>query len=165
MTTTDRLSKIAITENSPRCSIARSLEVLGEKWTLLVVREAFWGCTKFSEFQSSLGVSTDILTARLATLVEAGVFERRSYREEGSRERFSYHLTESGRDLRTVLAAFTEWGYVHRPNGLPATSHYRRAGSDDEVQLAFVTASGQIVDASEVEKVRGPGSLTPRLGS
>jgi len=165
MTTTERHSKVAITADSPRCALARSLEILGEKWTLLVVREAFWGSTKFSEFQSSLGVSTDILTARLATLVEAGVFERRSYREEGSRERSSYHLTESGRDLRTGLAALTEWGSVYRPNGLPATSHFRRADDGEELQVAFVTADGQIVDAREVETVRGPGTLAPRLGS
>jgi len=165
MTTTDRQSKVAITADSPRCALARSLEVLGERWTLLVVREAFWGSTKFSEFQSSLGVSTDILTARLATLVEAGVFERRGYRESGSRERFSYHLTEAGRDLRTGLAAFTEWGVVHRPNGQSATSHFRRASDGEEVQVAFVTTDGQIVDAREVETVRGPGSLAPRLGS
>lgn len=151
-----------VTATSTRCSIARSLEVLGEKWTLLVVREAFWGATKFSDFTAVLSVSTDILSARLATLVDAGVFERRSYRENGSRERSSYHLTESGQELRVLLAAFTEWGDKYRPNELGPATIYRERDGQESVHLAFVTASGEVLDETEVETVRGPGSERPR---
>jgi len=151
----------AVTATPPRCSIARSLEVLGEKWTLLVVREAFWGATKFSDFTASLSVSTDILSSRLATLVDAGVFERRSYRENGSRERFSYHLTESGHELRVLLAAFTEWGDKYRPNELGPATLYRERSTREPVRLAFVSASGEVLDEAAVETIRGPGSERP----
>ncbi|MEP6478042.1 MAG: helix-turn-helix domain-containing protein [Rhodoglobus sp.] len=136
------------------CSIARSLEVLGEKWTLLVVREAFWGSTRFSEFQSSLGVSTDILTARLATLVDAGVLERRSYREEGARERSSYHLTESGRELRVVLGALASWTNDHHPAGFGAGTVYRDRETHEPVRVGFISATGVPLDAESVEVTR-----------
>jgi len=142
----------------PRCSVARSLEVLGEKWTLLVVREAFWGATRFSEFKSTLSVASDILTNRLATLVDAGVLERRAYREDGARERFSYHLTESGLALRPVLAALTAWGDAHRPSGFGPASVYRERQSADPVRVAFVTDDGRVLEPDEVEVVRGRGA-------
>ena len=77
----------ATLEKDLRCSIARSLEVLGERWTLLVVREACWGTTRFSEFRRALGVAPDVLADRLGTLVDIGVLERRPYRVEGGRQR------------------------------------------------------------------------------
>ena len=81
------------------CSIARSLVVLGERWSLLIVREAFSGVTRFADFRAALGVAPDVLTERLRTLVETGVLERRPYREPGCRPRHDYHLTPAGRDL------------------------------------------------------------------
>lgn len=135
------------------CSIARSLEVLGEKWTLLVVREAFWGSTKFSEFQTSLGVSTDILTARLATLVEAGVLEKRSYREEGARVRPSYHLTASGNELRVVLGALAGWANEYRPHEGIGTV-YRDRATHEPVRVGFISAAGVPLDSESVEVTR-----------
>lgn len=142
-----------------RCSIAQSLTVLGEKWTLLVVRDAFWGRTKFSEFKQNLGVSSDILTDRLATLVEAAVMERRSYRDEGSRERSSYHLTASGTELAPLLAALVAWGDEHRPTGFGPASIYRESATGKPVSVGFVTDEGVAIDAREVELARGPGAL------
>lgn len=142
-----------------RCSIAQSLAVLGEKWTLLVVRDAFWGRTKFSEFKESLGVSSDILADRLVTLVDAGVLERRSYRDDGSRERFSYHLTASGTELAPVLAAFVAWGDKHRPTGFGPASVYREVVTGQPVSVSFVDADGHAVDVHNVELRRGPGAL------
>ena len=77
----------------PRCGIARSLDLLGERWALLVVREALLGHTRFSQFRARLGLSPDVLTARLESLVAAGVLERSTYREDGARERVEYLLT------------------------------------------------------------------------
>ncbi len=142
----------------PRCSIARTLEVLGEKWTLLIVRDAIRGRTRFSEFRESLHVSSDILADRLSTLVGAGIMERRSYRDDGARERFSYHLTESGQDLHVVLGAINAWGDKHRPSEFGPASIYRRIESQAPVTVAFVDASGRSLGAEEVEVVRGPGS-------
>ena len=87
------------------CAIARSLGVLGERWTFLIVREALWGATRFGEFRDALGVAPDVLTARLARLVDAGVMEKVPYQEPGSRQRWAYELTPAGRDLQVVLGA------------------------------------------------------------
>lgn len=138
----------------PRCSIARTLEVLGEKWTLLVVREAFFGATRFSEFRATLGVASDVLTTRLATLVDHGVMEKRSYRDEGSRERSSYHLTQSGLALRPVLAALKEWGDEFRPLETGPTSDFRRSTDRSHIRLAFVGVDGVLVEPADVELVR-----------
>ena len=102
-------------ENEPSCSIERSLEVLGERWTLLILRSAFLGTTRFADFRSTLGIAPNLLSARLRTLVAAGVLEPQQYREPGSRTRVSYHLTESGKQLRLILAALQQWGDEHRP--------------------------------------------------
>jgi len=141
-----------------RCSIARSLEVLGEKWSLLIVREAFWGRTRFSDFREQLGVSSDILTDRLGTLVDADVLQKIAYREEGSRERYRYELTAGGRDLKPVLAALNAWGEQHRPSGAGPSAIYRQTATGEPVSLVFRAADGTILRDDEVEVVRGPGA-------
>ena len=90
------------------CSIAKPLSFLGERWTVLVLRDLFLGRRRFDEFQSSLGVATNVLSQRLATLTEEGIVERRRYSEHP--ERFEYVLTEKGRDLQPVLLALLAWG-------------------------------------------------------
>src|SRR5437660_2974975 len=87
------------------CSIARTLGVVGERWTFLILREAFLGATRFAEFRDRLGVAPDVLSDRLATLVEFGVMAREPYREPGARSRFAYRLTPAGRELQVVLSA------------------------------------------------------------
>ena len=90
------------------CSIARPLSFLGERWTMLILRDLFLGRRRFDEFQASLGVATNVLSARLTTLNEEGIVERRRYSEHP--ERFEYVLTEKGRDLQPVLLALLAWG-------------------------------------------------------
>ena len=90
------------------CSIAKPLAVLGERWALLVVRDVSLGRRRFDEIQSSLGVATNVLSQRLATLTEEGILERRPYSEHP--ERFEYRLTEKGRELMPVLWALMRWG-------------------------------------------------------
>ncbi|WP_395244084.1 winged helix-turn-helix transcriptional regulator [Agromyces sp. MMS24-K17] len=141
-----------------RCSIARSLDVLGQKWSLLIVREAFRGHTRFAEFRTELGVAPDVLTDRLGRLVDAGVLERRPYREAGEREREEYVLTDVGRALRPVLAAITEWGDHHRPSGHGPASVYTSRDTGRPVHLAFLDDAGNRVDAADVVSVRGPGA-------
>ena len=97
------------------CSIARSLGVLGERWTLLILREAFLGANRFAEFRDRLAVAPDVLSDRLATLVEFGVLEREPYREPGARARLAYKLTPAGEELRVVLGALQQWGDLHLP--------------------------------------------------
>jgi DNA-binding HxlR family transcriptional regulator len=140
----------------PACSVHRTLQVVGERWSMLIVREAFWGSTRFSEFRDTLGVSSDVLTDRLGTLVEHGVLDKRRYQEEGSRERFSYHLTESGRELLPVLGAMMQWGDKHRPTGRgPAAVLVQ--GSGEPVRLAFVNSAGRLVPTDEIKVLPGRG--------
>jgi DNA-binding HxlR family transcriptional regulator len=93
------------------CPIARSLEHVGEWWSMLILRDAFAGRTKFDEFQTSLGIAPNMLARRLATLVEAGMLERRRYSTHPPRD--EYLLTDRGRDFRTVLVALLAFGNRH----------------------------------------------------
>ena len=93
------------------CPIARSLEQVGEWWSMLILRDAFAGKTRFDEFQQSLGIASNMLTRRLAALVDAGMLERRLYSERPARH--EYLLTERGRDFRTVLVALLAFGDRH----------------------------------------------------
>jgi DNA-binding HxlR family transcriptional regulator len=107
--------------DGPRvCSIARTLEVVGDRWALLVVREAFLGSHRFDEIQRNTGAPRDILAARLRKLVDEGVLERRPYSDRPPR--FEYHLTEAGRDLYPVITALRQWGdrHVARPGPTPS---------------------------------------------
>ena len=151
------------TGRDTRCSIARSLEVLGEKWTLLVVREASWGRTRFSEFRDALGVAPDVLADRLATLVEAGVLERRPYREDGGRRREEYVLTAAGDDLRLVLAALQAWGDEHRPLPDRRGARFVETASGEPVTLTFVSPDGRQLPPGTVTAVR-PGAV-PAVGA
>src|SRR4051794_41950641 len=92
------------------CSIARTLGVLGERWTILILREAFFGVSRFAEFRDRLGVAPDVLSDRLATLVEFGVLSREPYREPGARSRFAYRLTPARREPQVVLRALQQLG-------------------------------------------------------
>ena len=94
-----------------QCPIARGLERVGEWWSILILRDAFYGLTRFDEFQKSLGIAPNMLTRRLDALVEAGLLERRRYSERPPRD--EYLLTERGRDFRPVLLAFMAWGNRH----------------------------------------------------
>src|SRR6476646_7033777 len=93
------------------CPIARSLERVGEWWSILILRDAFRGLTRFDQFQKSLDIAPNILTRRLAKLVESGLLERRAYSERPPRH--EYILTERGRDFRPVLWALLAWGNRH----------------------------------------------------
>ena len=148
---------VTTTGRDTRCSIARSLEVLGEKWTLLVVREASWGRTRFSEFRDALGIAPDVLADRLATLVEVGVLERRPYREDGGRRREEYVLTAAGDDLRLVLAALQAWGDEHRPAPDRRGARFVETASGEPVTLTFVSPDGRQLPPATVTAVR-PGT-------
>src|ERR687887_353605 len=93
------------------CSVARALEVVGERWTLLIVRDAFLGLRRFDEFQESLGIARNVLTDRLNRLVDEGILERVRYSERP--ERYEYRLTPKGRELNVALAGLRQWGDKH----------------------------------------------------
>ncbi|ANW00178.1 winged helix-turn-helix transcriptional regulator [Bradyrhizobium icense] len=91
------------------CGIKRALDVLGEKWTLLILREAIYGLRRFDDFALALGCGRGILSSRLKTLVQANILERRSYVEPGNRHRPEYRLTAKGRDLYPAILALSQW--------------------------------------------------------
>jgi len=112
------------------CSVARTLEVVGEWWTMLVMREAFSGVRRFDEFQGRLGIARNVLAARLQRLVDFGILERRLYQERP--ERYEYRLTEKGFDLYPVLLSLMRWGdrWTAGPEGPPVRLVHQNCGHE-----------------------------------
>ncbi|MCX4511127.1 helix-turn-helix transcriptional regulator [Streptomyces sp. NBC_01619] len=138
------------TNDEPACSIERSLQILGERWSLLVLREVFAGRHKFADIQSSLGIASNLLSARLKLLVETGVLSTKTYQEPGSRPRQSYHLTPAGRELWVVLAALQQWGDHHRPRPSGPSAVRRVRSTGQPVHVGFVDEDGQEVPGTDV---------------
>jgi DNA-binding HxlR family transcriptional regulator len=135
------------------CSIARALEIVGERWTLLIVRDAFLGRRRFDEFQESLGIARNVLADRLARLVEEGVLERVRYSERP--ERYEYHLTRKGKDLQLALAGLRQWGDKYESEKPPTL--LRRKSDGAPVVAAFVPKGADVLRYEDVEIVPGPG--------
>lgn len=136
------------------CSIARSLGVLGERWTFLVLREALTGSTRFAQFREVLGVAPDVLAARLATLVDYGVMTRVPYREAGSRPRDEYVLTEAGRALHVTLGALQQWGDRYLPWPAGPTAERRVHGTGRPVHVGFIDDLGHEIAPDDVDTIR-----------
>ena len=138
------------------CSIARALEVVGERWSLLIVRDAlFGGSTRFGDFQRSLGIATNVLTARLDGFVEAGIMRRRQYSTQP--ELFEYVLTEKGYDLAPALIALSGWGdRWAAPDGPPIL--YGHEGCEGAIRHEVVCSRcGRLGSDSELSARPGPG--------
>ncbi len=125
------------------CPIARSVDVLGQKWVLLIVREVMGGHTRFADIRARLGVASDVLTARLDLLVEHGVLARRTYREPGERSRPEYVLTDAGGRLAPVLAALAAWGEAELPRAGSTRVRAVDAVTGAPLRMAFVGADGR----------------------
>jgi DNA-binding HxlR family transcriptional regulator len=138
------------------CSLARALEVLGERWTLLIVRDALLGLSRFDDLLRSLGVARNILIDRLRRLVEAGVMERVEYQQRPVR--YEYRLTPRGRELGVAVVALMHWGDRHLadPAGPPRLTQHRDCGGQLDVRL-HCRECGKPVDGRELEVLPGPG--------
>jgi DNA-binding HxlR family transcriptional regulator len=136
-----------------RCSVAGTLSVVGEKWSLLVLREAFFGVRRFADFQRVLGAPRAVLTDRLATLVEEGILRREPYQAEGERQRHEYRLTQKGIDLYPTLVALMQWGDRYLADGdVPVELEHKNCGGT--VHLALVCDAGhELSGAREVRPV------------
>lgn len=148
------------------CSIKRALDVVGEKWTLLVMREAFYGARRFDQFQTRIGCARNILSERLLTLTEAGILQRVPYREPGQRERHEYRLTEKGLDLITVVIALMQWGsrWEAGPDGPPVEVLHRDCGHTVEA-IVRCPHDDAVLTAHELHPVPGPGAQPKSRGS
>jgi DNA-binding HxlR family transcriptional regulator len=138
------------------CSIARALEVVGERWTLLIVRDVFLGLHRFDQIQESLGIARNVLTDRLNRLVDEGILQRVRYRDRP--ERYEFQLTQMGRDLLLPLTALGQWGDQYL-NEKPPTL-LRRKKDRKPVVAALVPKATASVLAKDTELVAGPGRNT-----
>jgi DNA-binding HxlR family transcriptional regulator len=136
-----------------RCTIAKALEVVSTRSALLIMREAFYGTTRFDDFAERVGLSEPATAARLRELVEEGLLEREDYREPGQRTRQRYRLTPKGADLFPVLVALMHWGDRWLDDrGGPVELLHRDCGETVGVQLRC--AAGHEVDSSEIDVAR-----------
>jgi DNA-binding HxlR family transcriptional regulator len=139
------------------CSIAKALEVVGERWTLLIVRDVMSGRRRFGELQRGLGVARNVLAARLQRLVDEDILERRPYQE--SPERYEYFLTEKGLDLWPALVALLGWGDRHTeyPDGPPLRIVHKECGGPVS-DRGICKRCGEVLHAREARAEPGPGA-------
>jgi DNA-binding HxlR family transcriptional regulator len=145
--------------DTANCNIAAALTIVGEKWTFLVLREAFNGVRRFDDMQRRTGAPRQVLSNRLSRLVANGILRKVPYRQEGQRPRSEYRLTEKGIDLFPVIAALLAWGDKHAasPGGPAVELTHRDCGAPVFLELAC--AKGHVLgSAREVTPVPGPGA-------
>ncbi|MFN3523170.1 MAG: winged helix-turn-helix transcriptional regulator [Phenylobacterium sp.] len=138
------------------CSVARSLAVIGDRWTLMILRDCFLGVRRFEAFQARLGISRTIVADRLKLLVEEGVLRKVPYQDGPAR--YDYRLTDKGFDLYPVVMAIVRWGDRHYAGEAgPPILHRHRACGHDFHPVTTCSACGEPVDARDVETRPGPG--------
>lgn len=142
------------------CSIARTLEVLGEKWTLLIIRENFYGATRFEQFQRVLNCPRNLLSERLSRLVEEGILQRSEYREPRSRARAEYRLTDKGGELMHILLALLAWGDRYKADAAGPSVLAQHVHCGQNLHITLTCASGHVASRpDEVRLMPGPGAL------
>jgi DNA-binding HxlR family transcriptional regulator len=149
----------ALDYDTANCNIAAALAVVGEKWTFLVLREAFNGIRRFDDMQRRTGAPRQVLSSRLAGLVTEGILRKAPYQDEGQRPRHEYRLTEKGIELFPVIAALLAWGdkYAAAPGGPAVELTHRDCGAPVSLQLAC--SRGHVLgSARDVTPIPGPGA-------
>lgn len=134
------------------CNLARCFELIGDRWTLLILRSALYGVRRFDDFQADIEAPRSVLSNRLAGLVETGILERRDYREEGQRARVEYPLTKMGQALALPFFAMTEWGDRWLGDGVSPMS-LRSKATGQRLSVALVDEDGRVAKRSDVEIV------------
>jgi DNA-binding HxlR family transcriptional regulator len=134
------------------CALASTMQLIGDKWTLLILREIFFGVHRFDQLKQDTGMPRTILSRRLAALVEARIVIKSPYREPGRRPRQEYRLSGRGRELMAVFAAMMEWGetYLMGDRRPPVSLHDTLSG--ERVGMRFVTASGEVI--TDMSRIR-----------
>lgn len=139
------------------CSVARTLELVGERWTLLILRDAFLGVRRFDDFQRSLGIARNVLNTRLQRLCDSGLLERRLYQDRP--ERYEYRLTEMGLDLFPSVVALMEFGDKHlaAEGGAPMLMQHKGCGGAVDSRRVCAACGADGLTARDVVAVPGPG--------
>jgi DNA-binding HxlR family transcriptional regulator len=139
-----------------QCPIARSLERVGEWWSILILRDAFYGLTQFDQFQKNLGIAQNMLARRLNALVEAGLFERRRYSERPPRD--EYVLTDRGRDFRPVLWSLLAWGNKHFATEGPSVLLVDKETGQTADPVLIDRNTGKVMTAEAFRSAPGPAA-------
>jgi DNA-binding HxlR family transcriptional regulator len=149
----------ALDYDTASCTIAAALEVVGERWTFLVLREAFNGIRRFDDMRRRTGMPRQVLSSRLSRLVDDGILRKARYREEGQRAREEYRLTDKGLELFPVVVALMTWGdkYAGGPDGPPVLLTHRECGAPVHLELAC-TAGHVLASARDVTPLPGPAA-------
>jgi len=144
------------------CSAARALEVLGDRWTFLLIREVVFGTRRFDEFVSHLGIARNVLTTRLNALIDADILVQLPIRDDAIRT--GYHLTEKGRDLLPALIALVQWGdrWLQTPDSIPIRIVERESGRVLE-QMRPCNRSGKALTLRDIDWMPGPGAADPQI--
>ncbi|WP_084420654.1 winged helix-turn-helix transcriptional regulator [Henriciella litoralis] len=148
---------IPLSKKSPvppaSCNLAKAIDLIGDRWTLLILRSALYGVRRFDDFQEELGIPRTILSGRLKDLFKAGLLAKQSYKLEGRRARSEYVLTDKGEALRPILIALTQWGDTWLDSdGQPPIS-FTDMKSREAVRAAFVTPEGREVSVDNLRVV------------
>jgi DNA-binding HxlR family transcriptional regulator len=153
----------ALAYSTENCTVGRTMAILGERWTFVVLREVFNGIRRFDHIRTHTSIPRQVLTGRLALLVEHGILRREPYQPPGERVRHEYRLTPKGFDLYPVLAAIADWGdrYLADPAGAPNELSHRDCGA--QVHAVLTCEEGhRIDDPRDVVPRPGPGATLVR---
>jgi DNA-binding HxlR family transcriptional regulator len=136
----------ALAFSTDNCTFGRAMAILGERWTFVVLREVFNGVRRFDDMRTHTGIPRQVLTDRLARLVDEGILRREPYRPEGQRTRHEYRLTDKGFDLYPVMVAVSQWGdrYLAGPEGPPVEFAHRDCG--ERVEVTVTCDAGHVLD-------------------
>jgi len=156
----------AMAFSTENCTISRTMEILGDKWTFHVLRELFVGVRRFEDIRSRAGVPRQVLTERLAALIERGLIRRHPYRLPGQRERSEYRLTQAGLDLYPVLVAMIQWADQYLPlDAGPPIDPRHRGDCNAHVSVVLRCEAGHEPTAREVAMRPGPGAERRKLAA
>jgi DNA-binding HxlR family transcriptional regulator len=158
-TTAPASPPVALAYSADNCTVGRTMAILGERWTFLVVREVFNGIRRFDDMRMRTAIPRQVLTNRLTLLVDHGILRKEPYQLPGERVRHEYRLTEKGLDLYPVLVAIAGWGnrYLADAEGPPVEFAHRDCG--ELVDVALVCKEGhRVTDARDVRTRPGPGA-------
>lgn len=146
------------------CSLARAADVIGDRWALLIIRDAFYGVSRFAQFKRRLGVAPTVLTDRLETLCANGVLER--YQPRAGVDRYAYRLTDAGRALFPIVVAFVQWGdeWISGPGNEPVRLSDKRTGRPIAT-VRVTNQEGQSLSLSEVKFEAGSGADADTLAA
>lgn len=145
------------------CSIARTVELIGDRWSMLVLREAFYGVSRFSDLLANLHISRAVLTERLDQLIAHDLMQRFPYQDPGQRTRHEYRLTQAGAELIPAFTALLQWGDKYRNNGVPPVI-LTHAGCGARVTTRLTCSRGHDVSPEQIDTEPGPGMTRPPSG-